>query len=363
MVQLILSVVIGAVIGAVTNELAIRMLFRPYNAWKIGKWKVPFTPGLIPKRREELAVQLGQMVENYLFTAKGLKEFIENANLKEKVYQDLIGKIEGYQGDKTIGEIVQSVFQVNITEKASFMIQEKIFALTEQVKGKALDEIVPNEILTKIDGSIDELSRHFILEIKEYLHSEQGMIWLESVIVQLLEGKKMLGFLAGMLFDGKQIQQKLITYLDQLLEQPDSAQIFAVFLKKEWDQWKGKAIGEWINPIEPYLKEQVWDWTRYGIKKVETISLKQLFQKVHQTNLLRSLYDQFFVFLQERLENWFSYLSISKVVKEQVNQFSLPKLEAMIVDVSGKELKMITYFGGILGGVIGLVQGLIFYFY
>ncbi len=84
MIQLILSIVIGAIIGAVTNEFAIRMLFRPYRPWKIGKWQVPFTPGLIPKRREELAVQLGQMVENYLFTAKGLKEFIENADLEEK---------------------------------------------------------------------------------------------------------------------------------------------------------------------------------------------------------------------------------------------------------------------------------------
>lgn len=41
---------IGALIGGVTNLLAIRMLFRPYDAKYFGKWRIPFTPCLIPKQ-------------------------------------------------------------------------------------------------------------------------------------------------------------------------------------------------------------------------------------------------------------------------------------------------------------------------
>ncbi len=53
-VLLILSMaIIGAIIGSATNFLAIKMIFRPYNALYLGKWKLPFTPGLIPKRRGE----------------------------------------------------------------------------------------------------------------------------------------------------------------------------------------------------------------------------------------------------------------------------------------------------------------------
>ena len=52
---------LGAIIGGFTNHLAIKMLFRPHRPIYIGKFQVPFTPGLIPKRRDELAVQLGKM--------------------------------------------------------------------------------------------------------------------------------------------------------------------------------------------------------------------------------------------------------------------------------------------------------------
>ena len=54
MYYIIFAVLIGILIGAYTNHLAIKMLFRPYRAWKIGSWQVPFTPGLIPKRKEEI---------------------------------------------------------------------------------------------------------------------------------------------------------------------------------------------------------------------------------------------------------------------------------------------------------------------
>lgn len=44
---------LGAIIGGFTNHLAIKMLFRPHRPIYIGKFQVPFTPGLIPKRRDE----------------------------------------------------------------------------------------------------------------------------------------------------------------------------------------------------------------------------------------------------------------------------------------------------------------------
>ncbi|MCY1692085.1 DUF445 family protein [Exiguobacterium sp. SL14] len=56
--KLVGIIVIGALIGAITNHLAIRMLFRPLEPKYIGKFRVPFTPGLIPKRRDELAKEI-----------------------------------------------------------------------------------------------------------------------------------------------------------------------------------------------------------------------------------------------------------------------------------------------------------------
>jgi uncharacterized membrane protein YheB (UPF0754 family) len=47
--------VVGGVIGYFTNDIAIKMLFRPYRPWYVGKQRVPFTPGLIPSNQERLA--------------------------------------------------------------------------------------------------------------------------------------------------------------------------------------------------------------------------------------------------------------------------------------------------------------------
>ena len=47
--------VIGAVIGAFTNYLAIKMLFRPLKPVKIGRFTLPLTPGVIPRHQEALA--------------------------------------------------------------------------------------------------------------------------------------------------------------------------------------------------------------------------------------------------------------------------------------------------------------------
>ncbi|WP_369678768.1 hypothetical protein [Planococcus faecalis] len=43
-VTLVFMAIVGALIGGVTNHLAIKMLFWPYEAKYIGKWRVPLTP-------------------------------------------------------------------------------------------------------------------------------------------------------------------------------------------------------------------------------------------------------------------------------------------------------------------------------
>ncbi|MEI3219612.1 MAG: DUF445 family protein [Lachnoclostridium sp.] len=50
--HLISGPLIGAVIGYCTNYIAVKMLFRPLKAIKIGRFTLPFTPGMIPKKKE-----------------------------------------------------------------------------------------------------------------------------------------------------------------------------------------------------------------------------------------------------------------------------------------------------------------------
>ena len=69
---------IGAVIGYITNYIAVKMLFRPYTQKKIGKFKIPFTPGVIPKRQPKLAKAIGRAVGEDLFTKEDFSQIICN---------------------------------------------------------------------------------------------------------------------------------------------------------------------------------------------------------------------------------------------------------------------------------------------
>ncbi len=107
-ILILFMVVIGALIGGVTNSLAIKMLFRPYKAYYIGRFKVPFTPGLIPKRRGELAEQLGKMVVEHLITPESLQKKVMNEEFQKDVTEWLREEIEPiFASEKTVNEWLQ----------------------------------------------------------------------------------------------------------------------------------------------------------------------------------------------------------------------------------------------------------------
>jgi uncharacterized membrane protein YheB (UPF0754 family) len=65
---------IGALIGYLTNEVAIKMLFRPLKPWRVFGIRVPLTPGVIPSKRHQLAENIGEMVGGKLLTAQDIGE-------------------------------------------------------------------------------------------------------------------------------------------------------------------------------------------------------------------------------------------------------------------------------------------------
>lgn len=66
-IRILAGPVVGAVIGYITNYIAIKMLFRPLEAKYIFGIHVPFTPGIIPRRQKQLAIALGTTVFRRFF--------------------------------------------------------------------------------------------------------------------------------------------------------------------------------------------------------------------------------------------------------------------------------------------------------
>ena len=81
-ITIVVTLVVSAIIGLFTNYIAVKMLFRPYRPKYIGKWRIPFTPGIVPRRQEALAKGLGRMVSESLVKTEDLKKALLSDDLQ-----------------------------------------------------------------------------------------------------------------------------------------------------------------------------------------------------------------------------------------------------------------------------------------
>lgn len=83
--EIILPIAVGALIGYCTNYIAIKMLFWPRKEWHVGKWRVPFTPGVIPKNKSRIAFAVANAVSEQLLTENDIAEGIRKSGIKDEV--------------------------------------------------------------------------------------------------------------------------------------------------------------------------------------------------------------------------------------------------------------------------------------
>ena len=81
----ILPPLLGAIIGYVTNRIAIKMLFRPMNPKRFLGIRVPLTPGIIPRNRFDLARTIGRMVSEQLLSPDALKEQLDSPEFRDSL--------------------------------------------------------------------------------------------------------------------------------------------------------------------------------------------------------------------------------------------------------------------------------------
>ncbi|RNC73313.1 MAG: DUF445 family protein [Desulfuromonadales bacterium] len=86
--------VVGAVIGYVTNDIAIRMLFRPLKPWRVFGIRVPLTPGVIPAGRYEFATTIGRMVGTLLVTGDDVARALERDAFRRELRETVSDKLD-----------------------------------------------------------------------------------------------------------------------------------------------------------------------------------------------------------------------------------------------------------------------------
>jgi uncharacterized membrane protein YheB (UPF0754 family) len=122
---------VGALVGWFTNWLAILMLFRPREPFRILGWKLQ---GVIPGRHAQLAERIAETVEKSLLTQDDLEKAMSGVNWHDEV--DLL--IRKVLHDRGPGGIIEKIPGISQAWK--------------NVVLPSLQEVLSREVIRFIDG-------------------------------------------------------------------------------------------------------------------------------------------------------------------------------------------------------------------
>ena len=89
-VSLVTTPLVAGVVGYITNKIAIKMLFRPYEP----KWHTLGWQGIVPKTRPKLAVKISEIVGQKLLAHDDFLYALENNDIKTKIHSIIADKLK-----------------------------------------------------------------------------------------------------------------------------------------------------------------------------------------------------------------------------------------------------------------------------
>lgn len=145
-ITILILTIVGGLIGWITNILAIKLLFRPIKPVKIPILNIEIL-GLIPKRKNEIAANIGEVISNELLSMDDiLDQALNNSN----------------------GENFNSY----ITDKIKNIINEKLNIIPMPFRMMAAPYI--DEILNKeVPNAVDEISVDLLDKAKENVNIQE----------------------------------------------------------------------------------------------------------------------------------------------------------------------------------------------
>lgn len=193
--KLVIMVVIGGLIGYLTNRIAIKMLFRPVNPVKILFFTIQ---GVFPKRKDQMAISLADTIEKELLSKEVIMDKILNeekiSELKIMIKESLVSRV----GD-VIPPMVKMFMGSNPDEFVKKIIDKEgdniLDGLIEDIKNKGLEDLNVREI---VKDRIDEL---------DFIEFEKIIFGLMSKELRFVE---VIGLFLGMIIG---LLQFFITYL------------------------------------------------------------------------------------------------------------------------------------------------------
>ncbi len=291
-IRILSGPIIGAIIGLFTNYIAVKMLFRPRNAVKIGKYTLPFTPGIVPKRKADLAKAVGRTVGSSLFGENEVKSIIASEEMKNTFVNGVMNIInERVSEDTTTKSILSEIIG-----------EESYLQKRDNIAHKLTDRIVQGLLNMDVGKII----------------TDRGV----EVIKQKLSNP-MLSFL---------VNEKTI----KSISAPIGEQI------NEYIKSDG------ISKIESFLSNEVSELEN---RQIDSLFSNKEAVMLKMQNKLGDLYTNF---VNTNVESFVKRFKISEIVEEKISNMSNESIESLALSVMENELGMIVKLGAVIGFVMGI---------
>lgn len=306
--------VAGAIIGFVTNAIAIKMLFRPLKEIRLFGIRAPFTPGILPRQRKRLAQSIGGMVERELLTPEILRQRLGRDDVREKVKRTL------------------SLFTENFVNNSP----NKLLSVHEKL------------ISEKLLAAIKKMYPVFSVSVMDFLHRREIRCELES------RGRILL----------RNIFLKLNTFQRFFL----SAAQYDLTLQEKMPE----IIEDLTNNIENLLHDEkvkkiltetaAASFCRMLVNQDEKIGSLLNISQENKTQFDNFLFDKLMNEADGQIENILKSINVKALVSDRIDSLDMLRVEKIILDVMADQFKWINIFGAILGFMIGLFQALFSFF-
>ena len=319
----LLAPLVGGAIGFITNDIAIRMLFRPHTAQYLFGMRIPFTPGIIPKEKGRIAEAIGGAISENLMN----KEVLEHYLLSEEMTQKVKNSVENFlNAQKNNHETVAEFLTHYLSEEELQGIVASINAnLTSQVHNKLSDSNVGKDVACiVVDSVVDKMKAMDPTELlNEIIGGLGGMV---AAAVNMLGGNILKKFFSLL----REPAENLLANNINSMLQKNGAEIISNMIGNEAQTFIDTPVAKLLEGKDEQIKQIV--------------------------NTVESVYR---TIISEHLPRILESIDIAKIVRERINEMDMNETEKLIFQVMDKELRAIVWLGALLGTIMGSINMLL----
>lgn len=289
---------VGAIIGYITNDIAIRMLFRPRTAKYLFGHRIPFTPGLIPKEKARIAASIGDAISQNLMN----QEVLEKTLLADEMLDKIRAGISDFVSAQSRNPETVEQFL------GHYLSADDIRAMSQSISGG-----LSAQIHTALSGA--------------RLGSKIASIVVAHVMDKIRSG--MLG-----MFGADQFIALLTAPAENLL-----AKNIDEMLSAHSQEIVGSLITEQIDGFMHMPMQKLFVGQEQKVQQAQTAIL----------GLYKTL-------ITDQLPRILQTLNISRIIESRINEMDVRQSERLILSVMNRELKAIVWLGALLGFLMGCLN-------